>query len=107
MNQLAADKYILALEGTTTGHPYGKGLIVYSANSQDFAIIEDKKSPLRLSLRCDPQLAGILKDRYEEVMPGYKLNKDKWITLVSAGQLSDSEIEDLIRLSYNLAVSGL
>jgi len=105
MNQRSAQKYILSFADAAEGRPYGKQLLVFSVKGHDFAIIEDKKSPLRLSLRCDPQLASVLRDRYEEVMQGYKLNKDKWITIVIAGQLSDSEIEDLIRLSYDLASS--
>jgi|SRR5665213_2244336 len=102
MDQKKVDKYIKELSGSTSSYPHGKHLAVYEVNERPFAMIEDKKVPLRISLRCEPRLAKILKEQYEEVMPGYKLHKGKWITVVATGQLDDEEIKDLIRHSYLL-----
>jgi predicted DNA-binding protein (MmcQ/YjbR family) len=102
MNKASVTRYIKSLEGAKLSHPYGKDLAVYSIEDQMFAIVEVKK-PLRVSLRCDRKLATILKERYEEVMPGHKLNQNKWITVVLSGQLSLSEIQGLIDHSYQLA----
>ena len=70
-----------------------------------FAIIADGSNPLRVSLKCDPQLATTLRERYESVLPGYHLNKKHWNTIICSGQLTDDEIKDLANLSYQL-VSG-
>lgn len=67
-----------------------------------FALISEKSYPLQLSLKCDPQLALTLRDRYETVMPGYHLNKKHWNTILLTGQLSWDEVKDLINHSYNL-----
>ncbi len=104
MNYKSVERYVLSLAGSKLGHPFGKELSVFSINDKMFAIIEIAKKPLRLSLRCDKQLAAILKDRYEEVMPGHKLNKDQWITIVVSGQLDNNEITGLINHSYNLVL---
>jgi predicted DNA-binding protein (MmcQ/YjbR family) len=53
-------------------------------------------------LKCDPQLAELLREKYETVLPGYHLNKKHWNTIVCTGQVSDDEILDFTRLSYQL-----
>lgn len=103
MNQREIEAYILNLEGAKKSYPFEKNLAVFSVNEENFAIIEEKKKPLRVSLRCEKKLAALLIERYDEVMPGHKLNKNKWITAVLSGQLSSDEILDLVRHSYLLA----
>ncbi|MHB1864912.1 MAG: MmcQ/YjbR family DNA-binding protein [Candidatus Saccharimonadales bacterium] len=105
MNAKSVEEYILGLANTNVSYPHGKGVAVYSVNDSMFALQEKTKTPLRISIRCDKQLAAVLKERYDEVMPGYKLNKDKWITVVLTGQLSTDEVKDLIIHSYNLALN--
>lgn len=67
-----------------------------------FALIQEKKDPVRVSLKCEPKLAEILRRKYDTVMPGYHLNKKHWNTIVLTGQLSWEEIQDLIKHSYRL-----
>ena len=67
-----------------------------------FGILLEGSDPVRLSLKCDPQLAVLLRERYESVLEGYHLNKKHWNTVLLTGQLSDQEITDLIVHSYNL-----
>lgn len=67
-----------------------------------FAIIQEGKEPVNLSLKCDPLLSETLRKKYESVMPGYHLNKKHWITVVLTGQLTWQEIKDLILHSYLL-----
>jgi predicted DNA-binding protein (MmcQ/YjbR family) len=71
-----------------------------------FALITEGKEPVQISLKCDPQLAVVLREKYDEVMPGYHLNKKHWNTLVLGGQLPWEEVQGLIRHSYDLVVSG-
>lgn len=101
------EQYLKNLRSVKISYPYGKELAFYGIENEIFAIVETNKKPLRLSLLCDQQLAKILKDRYDEVMSGYKLNKEKWITIVSSGQLDDDQIKDLINHSYNIAQQNL
>lgn len=84
------------------GYPFGEGVGVYKVNDKMFALISEGKTPVRLSLKCDPELSKILRERYEEVMPGYHLNKKHWNTLVLSGQLEWEDVKGLIRHSYNL-----
>lgn len=71
-----------------------------------FALIAEGKDPVRLSLKCDPQLSKVLRERYESVQEGYHLNKKHWITIILTGQLEWPEVQDLIRHSYQLVIKS-
>ena len=102
------EDYLLAFPSTWLDFPFGEGTSVYKVGNREtgegklFAIIADDSKPLRISLKCDPLLATNLREKYESVLPGYHLNKKHWNTILCTGQLSQDEIYDLIRLSYNL-----
>lgn len=105
-------KYILDLPDSWLDYPFGEGTATYKyGHDQDgkgklFALIAEGSEPLRLSLKCDPQLAKTLRERYETVLPGYHLNKKHWNTIICSGQLTDDEVKDLIRHSYELVKAG-
>lgn len=102
------ERQLLALPDTWLDYPFGEGVAVYkfgekgSKDSKMFALIQEGSKPVRLSLKCDPQLALVLREKYETVLPGYHLNKKHWNTIVCSGQVSDEELRDLIRHSYEL-----
>lgn len=103
------EKYILSKPGARLEYPFGEEVAVYKVGGEGkmFALIQEGKDPVQLSLKCDPQLAEHLRQQYEEVQPGYHLNKKHWNTIVVTGQLNEQEIQDLINLSYDLVVQGL
>lgn len=102
------ENYILAKPESKLDYPFGEEVAVYKVgrgkSAKMFALIAEGKTPLRLSLKCDPQLAESLRARYESVLPGYHLNKKHWNTVILSGQLSQDEIFHLIDHSYNLVV---
>ena len=93
--------YCLAKSGTTEETPFGPDTLVYKVLGKVYAITGFAK-PLRVNLKCDPERAVELREEYEEVLPGYHMNKKHWNTIVLSGQLSQEEIRDLIKHSYNL-----
>jgi predicted DNA-binding protein (MmcQ/YjbR family) len=105
MDHQTVETYILSLPNAKLDYPFGEEVAVYRVKDKMFALIQEGSQPLRLSLKCDPQLSEVLRNRYESVMPGYHLNKKYWNTIVLAGQLSWEEIQDLIRHSYQLVTA--
>lgn len=102
MDHKTVEEYILSMPNARLDYPFGKDVAVYKVNDKMFALISEGKTPVQLSLKCDPQLSQILRDKYDEVMPGYHLNKKHWNTLVLTGQLEWEEVQGLIRHSYSL-----
>jgi predicted DNA-binding protein (MmcQ/YjbR family) len=102
------DQYLLSFPNSWIDYPFGEDTAVYKFGHDNdgkgkiFAIRAVSSSPIRVSLKTDPQLSETLRENYEEVQPGYHLNKRHWITVINSGQLSDDEINDLARLSYRL-----
>ncbi len=100
------EDFILQFADVWLDYPFGEGTAVYKYGEKPegkiVAIVAEESKPLRVSLKCDPQLAVNLREKYETVLPGYHLNKKHWNTIICSGQLSDDEIFDLARLSYNL-----
>ncbi|HEX8227299.1 MAG TPA: MmcQ/YjbR family DNA-binding protein [Candidatus Saccharimonadales bacterium] len=103
MNHKTVEEYILSMPNAVREYPFGTDVAVYKTGDKMFALIAEGSDPVRLSLKCDPQLAQLLREKYETVMPGYHLNKKHWNTLVLSGQLPVDEVYDLIRHSYMLA----
>lgn len=102
MDHKTVEDYVLSMPGARLDYPFGEGTAVYKTGDKMFALIAEGKAPVRLSLKCDPELSKVLREKYEEVMPGYHLNKKHWNTLVLSGQLSWPEVQGLIRHSYDL-----
>lgn len=106
MDHKTVEDYILSMPNSYLDYPFGEGVAVYKTGPKGegkmFALISEGKNPVRLSLKCDPELSKLLRDKYEEVMPGYHLNKKHWNTLVLSGQLTWGEVQGLVRHSYQL-----
>ena len=58
--------------------------------------------PKTLEVRCDEKLGRVLREKYETVMASRYFGRGG-IEIVPSGQLTEAEIEDLVRLSYNLS----
>lgn len=110
MEHKVVEEYILSMPNAVLDYPFGEEVAVYkvddpstsSGQGKMFALIPEKTNPVRISLKCDPQLAEVLRNKYETVMPGYHLNKKHWNTIVLSGQLPWEEVQGLIRHSYDL-----
>lgn len=110
MDHKTIEEYILSMANSYLDYPFGEGVAVYKVGSKEdgkmFALIQEGKNPLSLSLKCDPQLAKLLREKYETVMEGYHLNKKHWNTLILTGQLSLEDVFGLILHSYILVTEG-
>jgi predicted DNA-binding protein (MmcQ/YjbR family) len=111
MEHKEIEEYILSMPNSWLDYPFGEGVAVYktgdksSPDAKMYALIAEGSRPVRLSLKCDPKLATLLREKYETVLPGYHLNKKHWNTIICSGQLSNQEIKDLILHSYNLVTN--
>lgn len=106
MDHKTVEEYVLSMPHALRDYPFGEEVAVYTVHDKMFALIAEGKTPVRISLKCDPQLSKLLRDKYESVMSGYHLNKKHWNTIVLSGQLPWEEIQGLILHSYNL-VAGI
>ena len=108
MNHKEVEEFLLSMPNACLDYPFGKEVAVYKVGHKEtgdgkmFALVAEGSEPVRISLKCDPQLAKLLREKYETVMEGYHLNKKHWNTILLTGQLPWEDVQGLIRLSYNL-----
>jgi predicted DNA-binding protein (MmcQ/YjbR family) len=102
MTHKKVEEYLLSMPNAKLDYPFGENTAVYKVKDKMFALVSENKTPIQISLKCDPVLAETLRQKYDTVMPGYHLNKKHWNTIVLSGQLSWDEVKDLIRHSFNL-----
>lgn len=100
-------KYLNNKKGCAEELPFGPEVLVYKVMGKMFALVALEESPLRLSVKCDPELAEHLRRAYKAVQPAYHLNKKHWNSVILDGSLSEAQTRSFIDDSYNLVVKGL
>src|SRR5918998_1674587 len=100
-------RWCLDQPGAVEDFPFGPEHSVFKVAGKLFAISALERTPLEVSVKCEPELAVDLRNSYEAIRPGYHLNKRHWNTITLDGSLPDQLVRDLIEDSYDLVVSAL
>ena len=106
MERSELQAYCLSKKATIEDFPFGDDVAVYKVEGKVFALLP-VDTPTRISLKCDPALAGILRETYEAVTPGWHLNKKHWNSVNVDGSIPESEILEMIDHSYEQVVKGM
>ena len=97
-------EYCLGKSHITESAPFGPNVLVFKVGGKIFALAALDEVPTRVNLKCDPDLALELRDRYEQVTPGYHMNKKHWNTVEIESGIPDGELRKMIDHSYDLVV---
>lgn len=107
MNIEQARNYCLTLEGATESFPFDEESLVFKVGEKMFALLPlDAEAPI-ISLKCDPDIATELREKYRAVEPAYHFNKKHWNSILLESDMNDDDIEKFITHSYQLVVSKL
>src|SRR5262249_22755954 len=88
----------------TEGTPFGPDVLVFKVSGKMFALAALDEVPTTVNLKCDPDLALDLRDRYEQVTPGYHMNKKHWNTVEIESNIPNAELRRMIDHSYELVM---
>jgi predicted DNA-binding protein (MmcQ/YjbR family) len=100
-------EYCLGKANAAESTPFGPDVLVFKVSGKIFALASLDEVPATANLKCDPDLALELRDRYEQVTPGYHMNKKHWNTVEIESGIPDIELRKMIDHSYELVVSSL
>jgi predicted DNA-binding protein (MmcQ/YjbR family) len=104
----ALRKLCLGFPGAYEDFPFGPNSSVFKVEGKLFAISALRGSPLKVSLKCEPELAEELRGSYPDaIAPGYHLNKRHWNTVLCDGALPDAMVRDMVEDSYDLIVAAM
>jgi predicted DNA-binding protein (MmcQ/YjbR family) len=99
--------WCLRQPGAIEDFPFGPETSVFKVAGKMFALSRLERTPLEVSVKCEPDLAVALRDSYPAIRAGYHLNKRHWNTITLDGSIPDDLVRDLIEDSYDLVVSAL
>jgi len=92
----------LDLAGAEETFPFGPETSVFKVGGKIFALSPLKRRPLTVSVKCEPELGEQLRGTYDEIEPGYHLNKRHWLTVTCGGAVPDELVRELVAGSYDL-----
>ena len=96
-------EYCLSLPDVEETLPFDETTLVYKVGGRMFAMVS-LDAPDHFTVKCDPERAIILRDRYPQVRAGWHLNKRHWNDIRFEGRLDDEALRREIRHSYMLVV---
>ncbi len=99
-------EYCLKLPGCTESLPFDENTLVFKVANKMFALC-DITNFESINLKCDPEMAIELREKYDAVRPGYHMNKKHWNTVVVNSSVSDVLIYEWTLQSYRLVVASL
>ena len=100
-------EYCLTKPGAREEIPFGPDVLVFKVGEKMFALAALDEVPSTANLKCDPDLALDLRDQYEQVTPGYHMNKKHWNTVQIGSGIPDIELRKMIDHSYELVIKSL
>jgi len=74
----------------------------HGTTKKSFALIYERHDKLRVNLKCDPFEADFLRQAFEDVTPGWHMNKTHWNTVTLGGDVPEDELKRMIEQSYDL-----
>ncbi len=98
--------YCLSKPGVTEGFPFDETTLVFKVGGKMFALL-DVDAFESVNLKCDPEKAVELRERFTGVQPGYHMNKKHWNTVQMDGSVPDPLILEWLNDSYDLVLKKL
>lgn len=99
--------FCISKPAVTEEFPFGPETLVFKVAGKVFALTGLDEINFKVNLKCDPEYAEELRESYEEVKPGYHMNKKHWNTVNFEGNLPEELLRELINHSYELVVKSL
>lgn len=99
-------KYCQKKEHVSESFPFDEDTLVFKVMDKMFCLA-NLSYPFNINLKCDPEFAAELREKYEGVTPGYHMNKKYWNTVLFDKNIPDKEILSWIDHSYEKVVAGL
>jgi len=98
--------YCIQKKGVTEEFPFDKNTLVFKVMGKMFALA-DVDFFESINLKCDPEYAVELREKFQGVLPGYHMSKIHWNTVLIDSDVSDNLLIQLIDDSYHLVAKSL
>ena len=103
------DAYLLNKRGVTKDLQKDWNWVLYHIGDKMFAAVclnwEDSL-PYYITLKLEPSEGDFLREQYEDIVPGYYMNKEHWNSIKPDGAVPDDLMKDLLDKSYELVLGS-
>lgn len=80
----------------------------YSVGGKMFVMMcEDNTKRAICTVKLEPDYGEMLRQVYNDIVPGYYMNKQHWNSLYLEGYVPDDIVKDMLDRSYRLIFDGL
>lgn len=100
-------EHCLNKRGAEETFPFGDVPSVFKVMDKMFALLSVNENSPTITLKCNPTLGRLQREKYPAVQPGYHMNKQHWNTITVDGSIPEDELLEMIDDSYELVVRGL
>lgn len=68
--------------------------------------LDDNDKPYYITLKLEPLEGEFLRKQYDDIVPGFYMNKVHWNSIKPDGEVPDDLLRELVDKSYNLILKG-
>ena len=104
MNHEFIREYCLAKPSVSESFPFGDDTLVFKLYDKIFLLLSLDSSSF--NIKCDPEKAISYRNQFNDIVPGYHMNKKHWNTVSFSGMLSDDLITEIIDHSYQMVLQS-
>ncbi|MBO4591519.1 MAG: MmcQ/YjbR family DNA-binding protein [Eubacterium sp.] len=103
------DEYLLKKAGVTKDIQEEWNWIRYHIGGKMFAAIcrDDDDIPVYITLKLEPVEGEFYRKEYEDIIPGYYMNKVHWNSVKADGNVPDDVMEDILDKAYQIVFDSL
>ena len=103
------DEYLLEKKGVTKDLQPEWNWIRYHIGGKMFVAIcrDDDDIPVYITLKLDPLEGEYLRKQYEDIIPGYYMNKTHWNSVKADGEVPDDLLKDMLDKAYQIVLESL
>ncbi|SET68825.1 MmcQ/YjbR family DNA-binding protein [Lacrimispora sphenoides] len=103
------DEYLKSMKGVSSDFKEEWNWTRYLLGDKMFAAVckDDQGRDSLITLKLEPVEGQFLRLQYEDIIPGYYMNKVHWNSIKADGKVPDDLLKDLLEKSYRLVLTGL
>jgi len=103
------EEYLMKKPGVTRDLQKEWNWIRFQIGGKMFAAIcrDDDDKPYYITLKLEPLEGEFWRTQYEDIIPGYYMNKTHWNSVKADGEVPDDILKDLLEKAYKIVLGSL
>lgn len=103
------DDFLLSKKGVTKDFQADWNWLRYKVDDKMFVAVclDDNDKPVYITLKLNPIDGEFFTNSYEDIIPGYYMNKTHWNSIKADGNVPDDVVKELLDKSYDEILNKL